>query len=383
MTSVGLTSEYIRPHTHADYSANGMRNCVWTRIDTDEGVHGWGEAYCGCYATEVTLAAIKRLARSIVGRDPRKPDTVLSEMRFRNRYWAMRGIGAQCTSAIEAALWDIAGKVAGQPLWRLLGDGAPRPVLLYASAGESHLSPDEVFNEVRECTALGFHAYKIRCGGRRDACEPDLETDRRRVEAARAALGESGKLFVDIAVPQKTSQWDIARVEAFSRALSDLDVGFLEEPAMTYDVIGYRRIRELGLIPPAGGESFSCPEEFTPFLEAGAYGVAQPDAAVCGGPASCTKVIQQAARRSVPVAIHAWSAGVGLAQNIHAACSCEGVTVMEWPMSHHPLAELPLRNMWDFRDGMLHPPEAPGLGVSIDDQLLSAYPLQQDEERDF
>ena len=380
---VALTAPYIRPHTAADYPANGVRNCVWVRLETDSGIVGWGEAYSGCYATEVTIAALQRLKRNLVGSDPLDPSARLAEIRFRNRYWAMRGIGAQTTSAIEAALWDIVGKVRQVPVWRLLGDGTRRPVLLYASAGDSVLEPETVLQEVQQFVQAGFQAYKMRCGGRLDDKTDHLERDTERVAAAREALGPDRQLFVDIAVPQKSANWDYSRAEAYMRKLAAHKVAFLEEPAMTYDVAGYRYLNSLGLVPTAGGESFCCPEEFEPFFEAGAYGVVQPDAAVVGGPASCVDVIRQAHHYGVPAAIHAWSAGVGLAQNIHAACSTAGVTVMEWPMSVHVLAEEPIRNIWDFRNGELQPPELPGLGVTISTGLLNSYPLRPHSERDY
>jgi D-galactarolactone cycloisomerase len=380
---VALTAPYIRPHTPPGHPANGVRNCVWVRLDTDEGVSGWGEAYCGCYATEVTIAALQRFRRSLLGKDPLDPGATLRELRFRNRYWAMRGLGAQCTSAIEGALWDIVGQVKQQPVWRLLGDGRTRPVLLYASAGESALPPQALFDEVTEYVGQGYRAYKLRCGGRLDDQEDRLAVDTERVAAAREALGPEGLLFADVAVPQKSANWDFDRAEKYLRALHPYQVRFLEEPAMTYDVATYRRLLDLNLVPPAGGESLCCPEEFEPFFEAGAYGVAQPDAAVVGGPASCVQVIQRAHACGVPVAVHAWSAGVGLAQNLHAACSTDGVMVMEWPQSTHPLATEPLNGTIRFVNGRLLPPEAPGLGVSVDRGFLEKYPFQPGSERDY
>ena len=75
---VALTAPYIRPYTPADHPANGVRSCVWVRIETSDGVTGWGEAYCGCYATEVTMAALRRFRRSLLGRDPLDPETALA-----------------------------------------------------------------------------------------------------------------------------------------------------------------------------------------------------------------------------------------------------------------------------------------------------------------
>ena len=123
----------------------------------------------------------------------------------------------------------------------------------------------------------------------------------------------------------------------------------IEEPAMTYDVNRYRELQAMGRIPIAGGESFSCPEEFEPFFESSALGVAQPDAAVVGGPASCVEVCRRAHGHGIAICLHCWSAGVGIAQNLHAACAAQGgVLAMEGPQAEHALATEPIASMWRF-----------------------------------
>ena len=134
---VGLTAPYIRPGGNPKNPSNGVRNCVWLCLATEDGKCGWGEVYAGCYATEVCIAALQRLCSAIVGLDLLQAEHILADLRYQHRYWAMRGIGAQCTSAIEGALWDIVGQVQQKPLWALLGDGRLRPLVLYASAGDS------------------------------------------------------------------------------------------------------------------------------------------------------------------------------------------------------------------------------------------------------
>jgi galactonate dehydratase len=167
------------------------------------------------------------------------------------------------------------------------------------------------------------------------------------------------------------------------RALLPFNVRFMEEPAMTYDVRSYRDLQQMNLIPVAGGESFCSPEEFEPFFEAGAFGVVQPDAAVTGGPASCREVCRRALELEVPVSMHAWSAGVGLAQNLHASWSIDGVMVMEWPLTFHPLATSPIEGMGSFVDGYMLPGTKPGLGLNLNDEWLAQFAYQPGSERDY
>jgi len=380
---VPLTAPYLPPRPLNPPPESTVRNCVWVRIETDSGITGWGEAYSGCYATGVTVAAIERHSRSILGMDASNPAPVLEHMRFCNRYWAMRGIGAQATSAIEGALWDIAGKIKNQPLWKLLGDGKPRPVLLYASDGGNPRTPEEIFEETRYYAGLGYRAYKMSCGGDPDENGDRVSLDRDRVQAAREGLGDERLLFVDTCVPQRSMNWPRGRAEAYLEALAPFHPRFIEEPAMTYELERYRELQAAGLIPTAGGESFTSPEEFEPFLKSGALGVAQPDAAVVGGPASCVEVCKMARSYGVSVCLHTWCAGVGIAQNIHAACTVEGLLAMEFPQYVNPLATEPLKSIWKFEDGYLSPPEEPGLGVQISEELLRKYAYRPDSERDY
>ncbi len=380
---VPLTSPYLPSRPLARPPESTVRNCVWARIETDEGITGWGEAYSGCYATEVTVAAIRRHSRSILGMDPTGPDSTLTHMRFCNRYWAMRGIGAQATSAIEGALWDIASKVKNLPLWKLLGDGKSRPVLLYASDGGNPRTPEEIFEETQYYVGLGYRAYKMSCGGDPDENGDRLSFDRERVRAAREGLGDERFLFLDVCVPQRSKNWQRGQAEAYMKALAPFKPRFMEEPAMTYELERYRELQTLRLIPTAGGESFTSPEEFEPFLKSGALGVAQPDASVVGGPASCVEVCNMARVHGVSVCLHTWCAGVGIAQNIQAACSVDGLLAMEFPQYVNPLATEPLESIWKFEGGYLTPPNEPGLGVKISEDLLMKYKYRPDSERDY
>lgn len=382
---IALTAPYINPRSTPDDPDNGVRNCVWLCIETDEGVRGWGEVYAGCYATEVAIAALRRLVRCLNGLDPLDTEALLHQFRFKNRYWAMRGIGAQAMSAIEAAIWDIVGQVKGKPLWQLLGDGKPQRVVGYASAGDARFSPEQILDETKFYAAEGFRAYKMSCGGNLYSDDPDgrLKFDTERVAAAREGLGADRLLFVDTAVPQRETIWDRATAEAYIRALHPYRVRFIEEPAMTYDVKTYRALHSLNLIPTAGGESFSCPEEFEPFFDAGALGVAQPDAAVVGGPASCVRVGRRARECGASVCLHVWCAGVGIAQNLHAACSMDNILAMECPQVIHAPRTDPLRDIWRMEDGYVLPPTKPGLGVTITDEWLAKYPYVPDRERNY
>ncbi|MBV9081198.1 MAG: hypothetical protein JOZ62_00870 [Acidobacteriaceae bacterium] len=246
------------------------------------------------------------------------------------------------------------------------------------------MSPDEIREQARYYASLGYRAYKMRCGGDPDQTGDRLSIDRDRIAAAREALGMDRLLFVDVAIPQRPTAWDEGRVEAYMDICEPMKVRFIEEPAMTYDVNRYRALQRMNRVPVAGGESFSCPEEFEPFFETRALDVAQPDAAVVGGPASCFDVCSRAHDLGLDICLHCWAAGVGIAQNLHAACAAPGgVLAMEGSQVSHALAQEPLDDIWKFQNGFLTPPEKPGLGVSISEDFLAKYPFQHGTERNY
>jgi len=382
---IALTAPYVRADTPADHPANGVRNCVFVRIDAEDGRSGWGEAYSGCYATEVTVAALRRLRPALLQCRSDDPAQIMREVRFRNRYWAMRGVGAGAISAIESAVYDLYAQQQGKPLWQVLGgQGGGGKVLAYASAGDNSFGPEQIYAQARRVREQGFRAYKLRCGGGAgDTPQDRLAWDVERVAAARQAIGPDGSVFVDVGVGQRPQTWPRQWAERYLRALSPYRIGFLEEPAMTYDVKGYAALQRLGLTPIAAGESFTDPQEFAPFFEAQALGVAQPDAAVVGGPASAVTVCRMAQEHGVPVCLHAWSAGVGIAQNLHAAWACANVLAIEWPISQHPPQTQPAAGLVRFQDGYLLASTKPGLAVDVSDELLKRYPYRPDCERDF
>jgi D-galactarolactone cycloisomerase len=379
---VPLTAPYVRLDTPPEHWANGYRNCVWLRVEADDGTVGWGEAYWGVYATEATVAALVRCEPHVLGADASNPVGTMQEVRFRARYWAMRGLGAQALSAVEAALWDIAGQLRGEPVWRMLGGPKPNPVPLYASAGDDSLEPGEIAAQVGRMIDRGFEAYKMRCGGRAGDERPGiLERDLARVAAARDALGPDRLLMVDVSVPQRRDIWPTEQAIAYVEALAPFRLAFLEEPAATYDIAGYKQLRTLGKVPIAGGESFTSPEEFEPFFAAEAYDVVQPDAAVVGGPASCVQVARRALEHGVKVALHAWSAGIGLAQGLHAGAAVPGILVLEWPLSEHAPASVPIEHLIEFSEGSVRMSDEPGLGVRVSEDFLITYRYRPGYER--
>jgi L-alanine-DL-glutamate epimerase-like enolase superfamily enzyme len=280
---------------------------------------------------------------------------------------------------LDVALWDLAGKIRGQPVWRMLGGTSPA-VRLYASMGV-HRNEGESVSSAQRLVSQGFAAVKLRFGRRR------LDDDLAVVSAVRRALGDSIALMVDCnqgwRMPWDTARpWDLSIAWPVAQRLSDLGVCWMEEPLHRGDYAGMAelraRVKALGPLRIAGGEMTREPYEFRELLRQGCLDVYQPDV-VCtqgfSGLAPIARDVIAAGRWFTP---HTWGNGIGVLANIHLAAGVagpEGATWVEWPLDppewtterrDYVLAG-PLR----ASDGWFRLSEEPGLGVLLDESLLA------------
>jgi L-alanine-DL-glutamate epimerase-like enolase superfamily enzyme len=330
------------------------------RVDTDEGVTGTGSGD--------TMEGFAGYADLFLGRDPLQIAShvrTLETISFHaGRFWPL-----------EAALWDIAGQVAGLPVAALFG-GARDALPAYASFGEAR-SPAERAESVLAAAAAGFRAVKIRIG--RDDTAAGLAA----VRAAREAAGDKIEIMVDL------NQWwrmpgdlspalDLAAVRSLAAQLRELGVLWLEEPLPQGDLEGMRMLREQTGIRVAGGEMARTPGELLDALEAGALDVVQPDVVLAIGMLRARTVGESALLRHRWFTPHTWTNGLGLLANLHVAAGVGGGPFIEFP--YDPPGWTPQRR--DFflaqplaidADGCLPVPRQPGLGGDIDESAVTRW----------
>jgi D-arabinonate dehydratase/D-galactarolactone cycloisomerase len=170
--------------------------------------------------------------------------------------------------------------------------------------------------------------------------------------------------------------WNLAAATRLARALAEHDIAFLEDPLLIHDMEGWSALKKERLVPIAGGEMFADPRQFERYIEAGAFDIAQPDAAVVSGPEACLRVAECARHRGVRVAMHGWAGPVAQMQNIHIALASPACDLVEFAPFHHPLMEELLAPLWKWKNGRLSAPTVPGLGVALPDDLPRRYPYQ-------
>jgi L-alanine-DL-glutamate epimerase-like enolase superfamily enzyme len=329
-------------------------------VATDEGVTGYGSG-----DTMDGFAAFEGL---FLGQDPcqvaRHVRTLETIGFHAARYWPL-----------EAALWDITGKVAGLPVAVLFG-GARASIPAYASFGELK-GPAQRAEAVLAARAAGFRAVKIRIG------RADLAGGLAAVRAAREAAGDQVEIMVDLnqgwRMPGDVSPaLDVAAVCALAAELRDLGVLWLEEPLPAGDTAGMRMLRERTGIRVAGGEMARTPAELLDAIGAGALDVVQPDAVLAVGMLRARTVAEYALLRHRWFTPHTWTNGLGLLANLHVVAGVGGGPYVEFP--YDPPGWTPERR--DFfltepvridPDGYLTVPDRPGLGARIDHAAVARY----------
>jgi L-rhamnonate dehydratase len=348
--------------------ADGTQDCLLVRVHTDAGITGLGEVVSCSYVARAVVEAPRSapfrhgLAQIVQGMDPLDTEAAMQAMIAGTAWFGPGGVASHAMSGIDMALWDIRGKAAGVPVRRILGAVAVDEVPCYASV----LWPDRpelVAASAREFVAEGYRAVKYGWG----PMGPDLELDEALVAAARAALGPDITLMVDAG-----RSWDLdgalQRVERFAPH----GVFWLEEPLHPYDTAGYGQLSATSAIPIAAGEAVTLVEEYQHLLEVGGIQVVQPDLGRVGGLTQGQHIAAMAERTGSRAVPHAYGTGVLLAASAQWTAAA-GAPLTEYTRAPSPLARDLVRHSMEFTQGVLRLDDTPGLGVELDENVLTRY----------
>jgi D-galactarolactone cycloisomerase len=321
------------------------------RVETDAGVTGWGEAF-GHRIFRATRAAIDTLLGPMcVGRDPGEIVAINEDLQRVLHGVGRNGPTIYALSGIDIALWDIAGKVAGLPLYRLLGGSARADLPAYASLLR-YGTADAVAHYTKQALARGYRHLKLH-----EITVPE-------VRAARDVAGAGVPIMVDTNCP-----WTVAQAVEMARQLAPLDLHWLEEPVWPPEnVAGLAEVRARGGIPTAAGENYGTVWDFRRAFEAGAITYAQPSVTKLGGVTELRKVVTLAETFGVTVVPHSAYFGPGLLASIHCIAAMPVESLVE--RFYCDFADNPLGDAIHPRHGRIAVPQGPGLGVDPDPRLL-------------
>ena len=355
-------------------------------VTTDDGVQGYGESdlnpWIGkaCIEAPGTHTMGLGMRELLIGRDPRDIESIWNDIYTFTAMNGRRGAVIHALGAIEMALWDIAGKIAGKPVWQLLGTHRDSPVVPYASlqpAGKSFEAyRDALCASAENAKELGFRAVKAECtlAGpfAHDGMDESFERHTDVVAAVREAIGPEITLMVDVQYLWRDADTAYATV----RDWDEYDIYFLETPIWPDFLDEHAKLASRVTFPIASGEWLSTRWEFVDLIERGGIGVVQPDVGRVGGISEAKAVCEMAAERDLPVVPHCWKTGISLSATAHLAFVTPGIRFIEYLPPQLCIEklrrELATEDL-EFENGEILPPEKPGLGVDINWDAVKAY----------
>ena len=373
-----------RPVYDANY-VMATKPALLVEVETSAGLVGLGEAaHFGGPLVSTRTVIEQELRPHIVGEDPRDIERLWETMHQRAYKHARGGLLVAAISGIDIALWDLRGKLAGMPVWRLLG-GYRRRVPAYATGGfyAEGKGRAELAAEMRAYVAHGFRAVKMKVGrnsdvegsplramAHRGVCEVSLAEDLARVRAVREAIGPDVRLMIDA-----NGAWDVPTAVRAGRALEPLDVYWFEEPVCPDDVAGSAVVADKVAIPIAGYETCSYGRyAFRDYIAARAIHFVQPDVAWAGGLSETLKIAHLAQASNLPVAPHIHGSAVAVAAAVHLLGALPNGSMAEMVFPAHPLmAELAREPLVVGADGHIELSERPGLGIELDPRIVAKY----------
>lgn len=355
------------------------RSAHLVEVQTDQGVTGWGECFGpGNVALANKTIVEQVIAPMVAGENPLEREFLWHKIYNLLRDHGQKGMPIQALSGVDIALWDIAAKVAGLPLYRLIGGKCREeiPAYGYGMMLRRDENLEEIFaEEAAEIESQGFSAVKMKVGLGR-------ERDVKLAQAVRAALRDETRFMVDA-----NHCYTTADALYVGRALEELGAYWFEEPVAPEDRDGYRYLREKLDINIASGEAEFTRWGWRDLLRVGGIDIAQPEVCGLGGVSEYLKVLALAHSEFVPVVNHVWGSAVAVAVNLHL------LTAMpDLPGGLHPftpmleydttpnlfrdeLATEPLDLARQIREnaGRVRAPETPGIGVEPDREFLAKY----------
>ncbi len=338
--------------------ASSMSACL-VAIETDTGVVGHG--FTAITDAVVIARAIEAVAApAILGDDP-----LLTERIWDKLYWAMMprgqtGYGAHALAAVDVALWDIKGKVLGQPIWRLLG-GARDRVPVYVTFGFDFFDREQLSAAAKLWVERGFSRLKMTVGHRGLARRDDkpllelIREDCARVRAVREAIGAGVELFVDA-----NCSLDLYHAQMLAEMIKPYGISFFEEPITQNDAAQMAQLRRRAGIPLACGQNEGLMFRFRDLLLHEAIDFAQPNVVIGGGYTQCAKIAALAAAFNVPIA----NGGAWQYHNMHLQAGVANGSLVEIHYLANELYQRIFAGVPTPANGWLALPEAPGLGFA-------------------
>ena len=357
--------------TDVDARLVGMgRNDCFVKVQTDQGIHGFGEAY-SVGPDEATVATIRDFKDWLAGKDPRNVEYLWATMYQFTRFPGGAVINA-AISGIEHALWDIAGKAAGLPVYMMLGGKVRDRIRVYQSAGGS--TPAELAENARRLIAkYGYTAVKMAPhppGSQSMPYNAVTIAAGERVQRVREAVGPD----IDLGFDAHATLFEPIRAVQMAEAIKPARPLFIEEPIRMENVDALAELKRKIDIPLATGECLYTKFEFREVLARQAADIVQPDVCIAGGILELKKIAAMAEAHYVVVAPHNPMGPLATMVNVHFAASTPNFLILEYhPDDTSPRKDM-IRDPIMVKNGYLPIPDKPGWGCEVNEEAFPHYP---------
>lgn len=371
--------DYPAPAQAAE--AHGVRFVSLIKVSTDEGLCGWSDVETQPHVGKAIVDApsggqigFESVRAALIGENPLERERLWQKMVRYLAYYGRQGAGMQMISGADIALWDIAGKACGQPIWALLGAKYRDRVKAYAST-LFRPTPDDMKRAVDEYLEQGFRAIKFGWG----VFGHDLKLDIALVKAARQAAGPDVDLMVDggwygVSYRQPFKPRPIVDWIRLARGLEELEVFWLEDFIHPDNVAGYARVAgQTTTLRIAAGEQAAGIAEFERLAVEGRVDVLQPDLSRCGGLTVGRQIADLATRMQVDCAPHAWLTDLLKAASLHLNAYLMNSLYLEYNVSSASILTRLCQEPIRMQDGHISIPDGPGLGVQVDEAMIERF----------
>jgi D-galactarolactone cycloisomerase len=345
----------FRPMSPPSPWAEGARKQIMIKVLTDEGLVGYGESFALGAPLAVCNIMTEVLKPLLLGENPTEIERLVDKMQRAMLIWGRRGLGMFALSGVEIALWDLAGKARGVPVYDLLGGRYVPRIRAYASMLR-YAHPDHVAQAAQQCVEQGFTAMKLH------------QVDVPSVKAAREAVGSGIDVMLDV-----NCVWNPREAIQRGKAFAEYGIFWFEEPVWPpEDYRGLAQVSAALETPVAAGENESTLYGFREIIAHQAVDILQPSMTKVGGLLEFKKICALAQQVNVSVAPHSFYFGPGLAATLHLIASTPGCLFVEFPTGdlEAPLLKNPIQAV----DGFVAIPTGPGLGVELNEEALAKFP---------
>ncbi|MCC6628859.1 MAG: mandelate racemase/muconate lactonizing enzyme family protein [Chloroflexi bacterium] len=346
------------------------KNWLIVKVETDAGIHGWGEAYTQADRDRAIEVHIHQMKRYLIGRDPFaiKHFTTVMYLDWAGKRGAMDSYCA--VSGIEQALWDIVGKASGQPVYNLLGGRCRDRIRVYANGwGGGARTPEALGEAAKQLVDRGFTAMKFDPFPNpwREFISRDQERQAvATVRAVRQAVGPEIDLLIE--VHRRLAPQHAVRV---ARMIEEYEPFWYEEPVSSRNMDLLAQVKREITTPVVTGEELYTKAEFRKAFELGAADIINPDICNCGGILELKEIAAMAETYSVVVSPHNYnSTTMGLAATVQLCACIPNFLITEYFVNFEEIGREIAPNALVAKDGYITLPTSPGLGVEMDEAAM-------------